>query len=126
MRNPCPRLSERARGHRDGEKSIVGEAVSLSLSILACRHAHFDRPTLIRDESSAALNEPNRAAWMRMLRKAAEIVHADRVLIVSHSKDVVDMCDARYLVADGTIRLMSEDEEYVPASAANYPHKEAA
>jgi len=61
-----------------------------------------------------------------LLRKAAEIVNADRVLVVSHSKDVVDMCDARYLVADGTIRLMREDEEYVPASAANYPHKEAA
>jgi DNA repair exonuclease SbcCD ATPase subunit len=110
----------------DGEKSIVGEAVSLALSILACRHAHFDHPTLIRDESSAALNEPNRAAWMRMLRKAAQIVQADRVLIVSHSKDVVDMCDARYLVANGTIRLMGIDEEYIPASSANESGKAAA
>jgi hypothetical protein len=30
-----------------------------------------------------------------MLRRAAEIVRADRVLFVSHSPDVVEMADAR-------------------------------
>jgi exonuclease SbcC len=89
----------------DGERTIVGEAVSLALAILACRRAHFDRPTLIRDESGAALSRERRPQWVAMLRRAADIVGADRVLIVSHSEDVQELCDARIEVGGGTARI---------------------
>lgn len=77
-----------------GERVIVGEAVSLALSMLACRRAGMERPTLVRDESGAALDGAAARSYVSMLRRAAEIVDADRVLIVSHTPEVWAMCDA--------------------------------
>lgn len=77
-----------------GERVIVGEAVSLALSMLACRRAGMERPTLVRDESGAALDGKAARAYVAMLRRAAELVDADRVLLVSHTPEVWSMCDA--------------------------------
>ncbi len=76
-----------------GERVIIGEAVSLALCTLACRRSGVERPTLVRDESGAALSPENSRAYVKMLRLAARIVGADRVLIVSHNSDVVGLCD---------------------------------
>lgn len=78
-----------------GERVVIGEAVSLALSMLACRRACIERPTLVRDETGAALDPANAAAYVAMLRRAADIVGADRILVVSHSPDVIELCDAR-------------------------------
>lgn len=83
-----------AREHSGGEKVVLGEAISLALTMLACRRAGLDGVTLIRDESGAALDPSNARTYVAMLRRAAKFVHADKVVIVSHSKDVVDLCDA--------------------------------
>jgi DNA repair protein SbcC/Rad50 len=78
-----------------GERVLIGEALSLALSMLACRRAGVERPTLVRDESGAALDPANARVYVAMLRRAADLVGADRVLFVSHSPDVIDMADAR-------------------------------
>jgi exonuclease SbcC len=81
--------------HSGGERVILGEAVSLALTMLACRRAGWERPTLIRDESAAALDPGNARAWVAMMRRAVELTGADRLLFVSHSPDVVEMADAQ-------------------------------
>ncbi len=84
-----------AREHSGGEKVIIGEAVSLALSMMACRRAGLEGVTLVRDESGAALDPQNARVYVAMLRRAAAITRADKVLFVSHSREVVEMADAR-------------------------------
>ncbi|MGE0792514.1 MAG: hypothetical protein AB7S26_42985, partial [Sandaracinaceae bacterium] len=88
-----------------GERVILGEAISLALSTLACRLNGVERPTLVRDESGAALDEGRARSYVAMLRRAAELVGADRVLLVSHSPAVWDLCDARLEIAGGKVRV---------------------
>jgi DNA repair protein SbcC/Rad50 len=83
------------REHSGGERVILGEAISLALTMLACRRAGFERPTLFRDESAAALDPANARAWVAMMRRAVELTGADRLLFVSHSAAVVEMADAQ-------------------------------
>lgn len=91
----------------DGERTIIGEAASLALTELACKRAGFDNPTLIRDESGAALSPEKRPMWVAMLRRAALHVNADRVIVISHSEDVQELCDVRMRVADGNVTVES-------------------
>lgn len=88
-----------------GERVLVGEAVSLALSMLACRRAGVQGPTLIRDESGAALDPQNARNYVAMLRRAAELVGASHVLFVSHSPEVQELADARIVVKDGTVEV---------------------
>lgn len=78
-----------------GEKTILAEALSLALTALACRRSGVERPTLIRDESAGALSEANAPVWIAMLRRAADIIGADRVLFVNHDRQTWDLADAR-------------------------------
>ncbi len=82
------------REHSGGERALLGEAVSLALTMLACRRAGFERPTLIRDESASACDAANARAWVSMCRRAIEFTGADRMVFVSHSDEVVAMADA--------------------------------
>jgi DNA repair protein SbcC/Rad50 len=86
-----------------GERVIVGEAVSLALTTLACRRQGVERPTLVRDESGAALDAGNARVYVAMLRRAAELVRADKVLLVSHSPEVWGLCDSQVRVAVGGV-----------------------
>lgn len=88
------------REHSGGERVILGEAVSLALTMLACRRAGWERPTLIRDESAAALDPGNAKAWVAMMRRAVELTGADRLLFVSHSPEVIEMADYRVEVGE--------------------------
>lgn len=78
-----------------GERVILGEAVSLALTTIACRNAGIENPTLVRDESGAALDEAAGRAYVAMLRRAADLIGADRVLFVSHSPAMQELADAR-------------------------------
>lgn len=78
-----------------GEQTFVAEALSLGLSMLACKRAGIERPTLVRDESGAALSAGMRPFYVPMLRRAADIIGADKIVFVSHFDDVVEMADAR-------------------------------
>lgn len=88
-----------------GERVLVGEAVSLALSMLACRRTGAEGATLVRDETGAALDAANARAYVAMLRRAAGLVGASKVLFVSHSADVQELADARVCVAGGKIEV---------------------
>ena len=90
-----------------GERVIVGEAISLALSMLACRRSGVQGATLVRDETGAALDAQNARAFVSMLRRAAELVGASKVLFVSHSADVVDLADARIEIKNGKATVMA-------------------
>jgi DNA repair exonuclease SbcCD ATPase subunit len=84
-----------------GERAILGEALALALTMVACRRAGLERPTLVRDESGAALDPANARAYIAMLRRAAKYVEASCVLVVSHQPDIAELCDARIEVTQG-------------------------
>ncbi len=84
-----------------GERVLIGEALSLALSVLACRRIGVDGPTLVRDESGAALDAANGRAYVAMLRRAAELIGASHVLYVSHSPELQELADARIHIEDG-------------------------
>jgi ABC-type lipoprotein export system ATPase subunit len=73
--------------------------------MLACRRAGVKGPTLIRDESGAALDPQNARNYVAMLRRAAELVGASHVLFVSHSPEVQELADARIVVQDGEVTV---------------------
>lgn len=85
-----------------GERVLVGEALSLALSMLACRRSGFGGGDLIRDETGAALDPGRGRAYVAMLRRAAQIVGARHVLYVSHTPELQELADARIVVANGT------------------------
>jgi exonuclease SbcC len=88
-----------------GERVIVSEALSLALATVACRRAGVQEPSLIRDESGAALDPTNARAYVAMLRRAGALIGARQILIVSHSPEVQDLCDARIVVKDGEVTV---------------------
>lgn len=78
-----------------GERAIIGEGLSLALTTLASRESGLTGATLIRDEAGAALDAANGRAWIAMLRQAAGVMGADRLLFVSHSPELADLADSR-------------------------------
>jgi len=90
-----------------GERVLVGEAISLALSMLSCRRAGVTGATLVRDETGAALDPANGRAYLAMLRRAAEIVGASKVLFVAHDAALQELADARIVVAGGTVQVCS-------------------
>jgi DNA repair exonuclease SbcCD ATPase subunit/DNA repair exonuclease SbcCD nuclease subunit len=84
-----------AETYSGGELAIIGEALSLALTVLACRSSDGTAPTLVRDEAGAALDPINGRAWIAMLRRAVEMVGADRLLFVSHSPEITALADSR-------------------------------
>lgn len=85
-----------------GERVLLGEAVSLALSMLACRRAGLVGVTLVRDETGAALDPANGRAYVAMLRRAAELVGARQCLFVTHVPELAELADARIVVGGGT------------------------
>lgn len=85
-----------------GELVLVGEAVSLAITMLACRRAGVRGATLIRDESGAALDPGAARSYVAMLRRACELAGARQCLFVSHAQEVVEMADARIVLTDGS------------------------
>lgn len=88
-----------------GERVTIGEAISLALTVFACQRNAADRPTLVRDESGAALDPENAKGYVAMLRRAAARVGADHVLLVSHTPEVWALADQRVRVGGGTITI---------------------
>jgi len=92
-----------AETYSGGERVVIQEALSLALTVLACRQNGVDRPTLIRDESGAALSEGRAPQWIAMLRRAVDIIGAKQCLFVSHTPATWELADARiHLGAEAT------------------------
>lgn len=103
-----------------GEGVIVDEAISLGLSVFGAQRARLQHPTIIRDEAGAALSPTNAPLWVAMLRRAAAMVKADKVLVVSHLPAVNELADAWILVGGGTMEITT------PEGAGDVKHGEAA
>ena len=84
-----------------GERVVLGEALALALTSLACQYAGLRRPTLVRDETGASLDPENGRAYVKMLRRGAELLGAEKVLFVTHSPELQALADARIVVAGG-------------------------
>jgi exonuclease SbcC len=100
--SPDPRDATAFSG---GQRVIVGEAISLALATIAIRRAGLQGCTLIRDESGAALDAETAPLYPRMLRTAARLAGAARVLFVTHDPTIPPLCDGVVRVAAGEIRI---------------------
>jgi DNA repair exonuclease SbcCD ATPase subunit len=90
-----------------GERVILSESISLALTMLAAQRAGFEGPTIVRDESGAALDGENSRRYVAMLRRAGELIGCSKILLVTHSQDVRALCDTTLLVQDGRIEVLS-------------------
>jgi DNA repair exonuclease SbcCD ATPase subunit len=89
-----------------GQKVIISEAISLALTKLACQRSGISRPTLVRDESGAALSPVYAPKYMAMLRRAADLIDVSRIIFVSHDKEVQALADSEiHINTDGTITV---------------------
>jgi len=88
-----------------GERVIVSEAISLALTTVACRRSGVERPTIVRDETAAALDPERGRQYIQMLRRAADAIGVEKLLFVSHSPDVQDQADAQILISDGSVEV---------------------
>jgi exonuclease SbcD len=91
-----------ARNYSPGQKAILGEAMANALSIVACRRAGVDGPTLFRDETSG-LDAQGMRAYVPMLRRVAQQVGANKIFLISHSEEMQELADARIEIADGRV-----------------------
>ena len=87
--NGCELEGARLSG---GEAVIVGEAISDALALVAIDRSGVKRPTLIRDESGAALHPHRVPVFAAMLRYAANEADA-QVLFVSHVPAAIQLAD---------------------------------
>jgi exonuclease SbcC len=88
-----------------GQCVIIGEACALGLALLAFQRSGLRGVTLVRDETGAALDPSNAEAYLKMLRRAAKQIGADRVLFVCHNPAVTDLADARITVSGGKLLI---------------------
>ena len=98
-------IERSAQSNSGGAKVPISEAISMALTVIACRRNAADRPTIVRDESGAALDAENAKAYVAMLRRAAERIGAEHVLLVSHNPAVWELADSRVRVGGGTIEV---------------------
>lgn len=96
-----------------GQKVIIGEACALGLSMLAVQRSGLRGITLVRDESGAALDPGNAEVYVKMLRRAAKQIAADRVLFVCHSAEVQELADARITVSNGRLLIDAQPSRAV-------------
>lgn len=88
-----------------GQKVIIGEAISLALTRLACRRNGIVGATLVRDESGAALSPLYAPAYVQMLRRAGQMLQASRVIFVSHNVECQELADSKIIIQDGQVTV---------------------
>lgn len=93
------------REFSDGQRVILGEAIRGALSVLSCRRAGLRGVTLVRDEATGVLDAENAPAYVRMLRRLAEMVDASKVLFVTHDPALWALAEARVTVAGGKVAV---------------------
>jgi DNA repair exonuclease SbcCD ATPase subunit len=80
--------------HSGGERATLAETISSAITMLGCSRMGFDRPTLVRDESTNFLDPDAALQWVKMMRHVVAFTKADRLLFVSHNPEVVRLADA--------------------------------
>lgn len=87
-----------------GERALIGEAEALAIAMLACESSGIEQPTIVRDETSG-LDVKRGPLYVQMLRKAAEMIRADRVLFVAHNETMQALADVRIHVGGGRVSI---------------------
>jgi DNA repair protein SbcC/Rad50 len=88
-----------------GEATFVGEAIRSAVTMMGCRRNGVTSPTLVRDESGAALDPERAPQYMAMLRITADIIGASNVLLVSHNPDLLALADNIVRVGGGQVQV---------------------
>ena len=89
-----------------GERVILGEALAMALTIYHKRRSPIPIADMIRDECAGALDSENAVAYIRMLRKAREIMGGDgTIYFVSHVPALWALADARVRLSAGKIEV---------------------
>lgn len=86
-----------------GEKVIVCEAVSLAIALFNRQRADVGWASIFRDEASSAVDDRRAPLYIKMLRRAREQGHFERLFFIAHQQRVTEGADSRVLVADGKI-----------------------
>ena len=96
---------DQIESYSGGEKVLISEALSLALTVISCRKSGVDRPTLVRDETGAALSENEAPAYVAMLRQAQALTRASCILFVSHMPSVSALADVRLQFRNGELTI---------------------
>jgi DNA repair exonuclease SbcCD ATPase subunit len=88
-----------------GERVIIGEALSLGLSLFGSLKRGALLETLCRDECDGALSTENAQRYFDMLRRAADIGHLHRIFFVSHRPEIQEQADAQLLLKNGVFSI---------------------
>lgn len=92
-------------GASGGEESYINKALAFALTMMACRHAGLSKPTIIDDEGDAALDVEYAPRYVSMLRRAAEVMDASKVIFVTHRPDSWNLADARLVISGGKVSV---------------------
>lgn len=91
-----------------GEKAFLSEALSLAVTMRQCRG--LTGHTLIRDEPTSTLDADARKAYVAMMRRAAELTGASRILFVSHHDEEIALADSRVEFRAPTMASRAADD----------------
>lgn len=89
-----------------GEEVILTEALSLAIAIFNCRKSNGRLQTLVRDETTGALDPEHAVYYMLMLRRAYVLGNFHMILYVAHNPDLWAYADVRLNVADGQVAVV--------------------
>jgi DNA repair protein SbcC/Rad50 len=90
-----------------GERTILSEAISLSVALFNRQRSGISWDTLFRDEVSGALDDENAPRYIAMLRKAAAMGAFKRVYFIAHQSRLRELADSRIMVCDGRVEIFS-------------------
>lgn len=100
-----PRDASRFSG---GEAVVLAFAIRLAVTTLVTMRTSTILPTIVLDEPTAGLHDvADYEAVMAMVRRAAAMIGAGKVLVVSHTREVVELCDSAVHVANGKLDVIS-------------------
>lgn len=89
-----------------GAGVLVSEALALGIALVNSDRSGRKTYFLLRDEVSAPLDIDNAPAYVKMLRRAAEIGGFKHVLFVTHQPACWQLADARIEVSNGAINIL--------------------
>lgn len=88
-----------------GERVVVCEGVSLAIALFNRSRADVGWTTLFRDEASSAIDDRRAPLYIKMLRRAREEGHFERLFFIAHQQRVTEGADSKILIADGKISV---------------------
>jgi len=94
-----------ARAFNAGARFFSGLALSLALAVVVCARAGATNPTIVRDEHAAGLSVDNRAPAMQMMRRACDMIGADKMLIVTHDREFAELADCAIMLDQGQLEI---------------------